>query len=124
MSHMAEQTNEGWGFLTGMMVGAAIGATAALLFAPKRGRELRGDIVDAANEFGEGVSTTMNDLGKAAGDLVDRGRSAATEASRAVREGAQNVADSSSALYESGRAAVARVASAADGKDAHARKDH
>ena len=36
--------------LTYLLIGAGIGATVALLFAPKSGRELRGDIADASRK--------------------------------------------------------------------------
>lgn len=54
---MAENDGSATEKLTFLLIGAGIGATLALLFAPKSGRELRGDIadytkkgLDAANE--------------------------------------------------------------------------
>lgn len=38
------------GFLLGIIVGAAVAGVTALLFAPKSGKELRGDIVDQAED--------------------------------------------------------------------------
>src|SRR5215211_6151365 len=47
--------------LTFLLIGAGIGATLALLFAPKAGRELRGDIADYTKRgidvAGEGAKT-------------------------------------------------------------------
>jgi gas vesicle protein len=43
---MAE--NKGRDFLVGTFIGAAVGASLALLFAPKSGKELRGDINEGA----------------------------------------------------------------------------
>src|SRR5919206_2403124 len=58
MSRQAIQSNrarraEDSGFstqLTCFLLGGAVGALAALLFAPKSGRELRGDIADATRQ--------------------------------------------------------------------------
>lgn len=43
-----ESTSSAIDRLTYLLIGAGIGATVALLFAPKSGRELRGDIADAS----------------------------------------------------------------------------
>ncbi|MFD2333686.1 YtxH domain-containing protein [Cohnella sp. GCM10020058] len=53
-------------FLFGALSGAALGAAAALLFAPKPGKELRKDIADTAQLVG----TKAADLGKAAGSAA------------------------------------------------------
>ncbi|MDI4646777.1 YtxH domain-containing protein [Cohnella hashimotonis] len=53
-------------FLFGALSGAALGAAAALLFAPKSGKELRKDIADTAQVVG----TKTADLGKAAGSAA------------------------------------------------------
>lgn len=50
-------------FLIGAISGAALGAAAGLLFAPKAGKELRKDIGDKAQL----ASTKTVELGKAAG---------------------------------------------------------
>ncbi|MFC3802138.1 YtxH domain-containing protein [Cohnella sp. GCM10012308] len=53
-------------FLFGALSGAALGAAAALLFAPKPGKELRKDIADTAQLVGAKTA----DLGKAAGSAA------------------------------------------------------
>lgn len=61
-------------------VGAAVGAAAALLLAPKKGSELRGDIADATKR---GVDATVGkaaDLSAQAADLVGTVREKATAA--------------------------------------------
>ena len=70
-------------FLTGMCWGMAIGAVAALFFAPRRGSELRGQVADSMNRASRRAvdtytraSETMTDFaGRAAnmaGNLTDR----------------------------------------------------
>lgn len=63
--------------LTFLLIGAGIGATLALLFAPKSGRELRGDIVDytkrgvdAAGEGARAIGTRATDVYGAASEKV------------------------------------------------------
>jgi gas vesicle protein len=52
-------------------VGAGIGAAVALLFAPKSGEELRGDIVDGVNDGVNQVRSTGKDLKRRAQRVVD-----------------------------------------------------
>jgi gas vesicle protein len=70
-------------FLTGMCWGMAIGAVAALFFAPRRGSELRGQVADSVNRASRRAvdtytraSETMTDFAgraaNAAGTLTDR----------------------------------------------------
>ncbi|CAI6014755.1 YtxH domain-containing protein [Cohnella sp. JJ-181] len=53
-------------FLIGALSGAALGAAAALLLAPKPGKELRKDIADKAQLVGDKTA----ELGKAAGSAA------------------------------------------------------
>ncbi len=48
--------------LAGILSGAAIGAVAGLLFAPKRGTETRKNIADKGNEYMYGAKNKYNDL--------------------------------------------------------------
>ena len=52
--------------------GAAAGAAAALLFAPKAGEELRDDIAEAVNDGVNQVSVKGKELKRQAEKLVDR----------------------------------------------------
>ncbi|MFB9278173.1 YtxH domain-containing protein [Cohnella cellulosilytica] len=53
-------------FLWGALAGAVTGAVAALLLAPKSGRELRGDLAETAQKVGEKTA----DIGRQAGSAV------------------------------------------------------
>ncbi|OLO40695.1 hypothetical protein BTR23_04245 [Alkalihalophilus pseudofirmus] len=46
---MAKRNSKGPGLVIGTLVGAMIGATGALLLAPKRGEEVRKDLVERLN---------------------------------------------------------------------------
>ena len=47
-------------FLIGMMWGVAIGAVAALFLAPRRGKELRGQVADSVNRASRRAVDTYN----------------------------------------------------------------
>lgn len=77
---MSTQHNDG-GFAKGMVIGAlvggAVGAITALLFAPKPGRELRREIADRSTDL-------YNDVQSKAGELL---KEKATTMSQYVNEG-------------------------------------
>src|SRR5947199_3949751 len=72
--------------LTFLLIGAGIGATLALLFAPKKGSELRGDIADYTKRGIDVANQNAKRLGERAGDLYETGRTRATEAYDTARE--------------------------------------
>jgi gas vesicle protein len=79
--------------LTYLLIGGGIGAILALLFAPKSGQELRGDIADATRKGIDRSRETAQQLGQRAGEYYEATRDRATElyatASEKVGEVAQ-----------------------------------
>jgi len=71
MNQEQERTDSssGMAFITGLFAGAVIGTGIGLLFAPRKGSELREQLSDAATNVSKTVS-------KAADDYVERGRKA------------------------------------------------
>jgi len=65
--------------LTYLLIGAGIGATVALLFAPKSGRELRGDIADASRKGVELTTEQARRLGEKATDVYGQATAKATD---------------------------------------------
>ncbi len=65
--------------LTYLLVGGGIGALLALLFAPKSGTELRGDIADATRKGIEKSKETAALVGEKAGDYYEVSRDKAGE---------------------------------------------
>jgi gas vesicle protein len=59
------------GAIATFAVGAGIGAALALLFAPKSGEELRGDIADGVNDGVNQVRSTGKDLKRRAQRVLD-----------------------------------------------------
>jgi gas vesicle protein len=65
-----QRTNRLAWFLTG----AIIGATAALLYAPRRGKEARRYVTDQAQRGRDAVADSAQDLVEAGREMFERGR--------------------------------------------------
>jgi len=68
-----------------MASGAAAGAAVAMLFAPKRGRDLRRQIVDTTRRATEHATTRVNGASLAMADVMTRGRRAIEAGRQAYR---------------------------------------
>lgn len=90
--------------LTYLLIGGGIGAIVALLFAPKSGQELRGDIADVTRKGLEKGKEAAGQLGDKAGEYYEVGREKATEFY-------QTAQDKAGELTEKAREAAARTGS-------------
>ena len=80
--------DEGSSRLAWFLTGAVIGVTAALLYAPKTGRETRQYLTDKSKEtLGEGPQTLM-DAGR---EMFDRGRQLVEDAAELFERGRKMV---------------------------------
>lgn len=61
------------------LAGAGLGAIAALLLAPKSGRELRGDITETTKRTLDSATQNVKEIGRKAGDLYADGREKALD---------------------------------------------
>ena len=102
--------------LTYLLIGGGIGAILALLFAPKSGQELRGDIADATRKGIDRSREAAQQLGDRAGEYYEATRARAGElysqAAERVGEVAQNAREAAarqtgtvSAAIEAGKKA-------------------
>jgi len=86
--------------LTYLLIGGGIGAILALLFAPKSGHELRGDIADATKKGIDRSREAAQQLGDRAGEYYEATRGRATElysqAAEKVTEVAQTAREAAS----------------------------
>jgi gas vesicle protein len=72
--------------LTFLLIGAGIGATLALLFAPKKGSELRSDIADYTKKGLDAANEGARQIGSRAGEVYETGRERVGEAYGTARE--------------------------------------
>lgn len=72
--------------LTYLLIGGGIGAVIALLFAPKSGVELRGDIADATRKGLEKGKETAHHLQEVAGEYYEVSRERASELVHTAQE--------------------------------------
>jgi gas vesicle protein len=70
----ADAWGSGAAFFTGLFAGAVIGTGLGLLFAPRRGSELREQVAESAANVGRTVSKTVDDLAETGRDAYQRGR--------------------------------------------------
>ncbi len=103
--------------LTYLLVGGGIGAVLALLFAPKSGEELRGDIADATRKGIEKSKETASQLQEKAGEYYEVSRERATELYQTASEKAADLTEKA----KSAAASTANPFTAAieAGKDAY-----
>ena len=87
--------------LTYLLIGGGIGAILALLFAPKSGEELRGDIADATRKGLEKGKETAAQLQEKAGELKNK----AGEIAEKAKSAATSTANPFTAAIEAGKEA-------------------
>ena len=102
--------------LTYLLIGGGIGAILALLFAPKSGQELRGDIADATRKGIDRSREAAQQLGDRAGEYYEATRTRAGElysqaaervgeVAQSAREAAARQSGTVSAAIEAGKKA-------------------
>ena len=114
--------------LTYLLIGGGIGAVLALLFAPKSGEELRGDIADATRKGIDKSREAAQQLGDRAGEYYEQTRERATElysqasekASGIYSQAAERVGEVANTARETATRQTSTVAAAIDaGKKAY-----
>lgn len=114
--------------LTYLLIGGGIGAVIALLFAPKSGQELRGDIADATRKGIDKSRETAQHLGERAGEYYESTREragelytqAASRASDIYSQASEKVGEVAQTAREAAARQTSTVAAAIDaGKKAY-----
>jgi gas vesicle protein len=85
-----EETDEqesGSNSLAWFLTGAIIGATAAMLYAPKSGRETRQYLSDKTQQGREAVTETSKDIADAGKEMFERGRKLVEDAAELFERG-------------------------------------
>ncbi len=93
--------------LTYLIIGGGIGAILALLFAPKSGEELRGDIADATRKGYEKSKEAALVAKERAGEYYEVGRERASEYIQAAQDKAGELKERAGELTEKAKEAVA-----------------
>ena len=104
--------------LTYLLIGGGIGALLALLFAPKSGQELRGDIADVTRKGVEKGKETYALVGEKAGDYYEVTREKAGELYSTAQEKAGEIAEKAKGAVSSASNPFSAALEA--GKDAYA----
>src|SRR6266849_3689027 len=73
----ADSLGSGAAFFTGLLAGAVIGSSLGLLFAPRKGSELREQVADSAVGVGKAVSKTVDELADRSREVYTRARGGA-----------------------------------------------
>ena len=103
--------------LTYLLIGAGIGAVLALLFAPKSGHELRGDIADATRKGIDRSREAAQQLGDRAGEYYEATR---TRAGELYTQAAERVGEVAQTAREAAQRQTGTVPAAIDaGKKAY-----
>jgi gas vesicle protein len=98
MTDRYDRSSDGSGhFVMGLLAGAVVGAGVALLFAPKKGADLRNQLSDQAGALGDQAQEGYRKVADSAAQGADRGKAAAGE-----------LADRGKDLYGQAREAVSR----------------
>lgn len=96
--------------LTYLLIGGGIGAILALLFAPKSGEELRGDIADVTRKGIEKGRETAAQLQEKAGEYYEVTREKAGEYYAAAQEKAGEIKTKAGDLAEKAKSAASSTA--------------
>ncbi len=102
--------------LTYLLIGGGIGAILALLFAPKSGHELRGDIADAtrkgidrsreaAQHLGDRAGEYYEATRERAGELYTQAAGKASELAQTARDAASRQGSTVAAAFDAGKKA-------------------
>lgn len=82
-----EEQESGSNSLAWFLTGAIIGVTAAMLYAPKSGKDTRKFISDKTQQGREAVTATTNDIAEAGKEMFERGRKLVEDAADLFERG-------------------------------------
>jgi gas vesicle protein len=82
-------SSSGFAFLAGVVIGAAVGAVAGLLFAPATGEETRSRLADKSKDIAEEHQEKFEDLRETVTDVIEDVKDAAQTKLEEVKETAQ-----------------------------------
>lgn len=111
---MAEN-NVGKGLLVGFLAGGMVGAVLALLYAPKSGKELRGDIKIKTDGYLDEADKYLSDAKDKAKDLINEGKRKSEKLINDAKTKSDELLRDAQKIFNDAKAKVAE--SAATGKE-------
>ena len=87
MSDTEDSQGTGTSTVAWFLTGAIIGATAAILYAPKSGKDTRQFITDKTQQSREAVVETSKDVVEASKEMFERGRKLVEDAAELFERG-------------------------------------
>lgn len=100
---MEERRVSAKGFLLGLLAGGAAGSIAALLYAPKSGKELRKDIGKKGREVVKETGEYANNAKKRAAEIISDGKKKAESIIQDARKKADGITKGTEKLYLQGK---------------------
>jgi len=94
------------GFFKGFLFGGVIGAIAALLLAPKTGREMREDISKRSRELKDDIELTLEQAVKRAEDILTESQQKLEHFRNEATAGLKNLEESATMKYVEGKDAI------------------
>lgn len=96
------------GFLFGIAAGSLIGATAALLYAPKKGKELRKDISKKKDKMVKDAEHYVKDAKKRASNIINQGKKKANLLLEEAKKKMESIKNRSVNLIDEGKDKLSR----------------
>ena len=86
-AHVQDEMEESSSRLAWFLTGAIIGATVAILYAPKSGKDTRQFLTDKTQQGREAINETGQDIVDAGREMFDRGRKLVEDAAALFERG-------------------------------------
>ncbi|HET9136880.1 MAG TPA: YtxH domain-containing protein [Candidatus Kapabacteria bacterium] len=90
-------------FLLGAAIGGAVGAAFALLYAPKKGKELREDIGSTVDDLSSRFSNLLRKTKEAGEEILQSGTDSASEVMHDAYEKAERLIDEADRIINDAR---------------------
>jgi len=87
-----KSSNSGFAFLSGLVIGAAVGALAGLLFAPAPGDETREKLTEKTKELSDDLSEKFDNLKETVNEVLEDVKKTGTEVLEDVKKATRKTA--------------------------------
>ena len=105
---MADNAHTGFDFFKGFFFGGIVGAVAALLFAPKTGKELREELRKCSTEMRDDTEEKLELTLKKAEEILAETKKKLEEYRKEAESGVKDMKDSAASTYTDGKNAAVK----------------